>query len=532
MKSIKAPAGQARFAALSCRKLSALLLSLVLLLLSLVSCGDKQPDDLTVERRLPTKEITLGYIKADSLNPYTVTTLANSVLLPLMYDSLFDVTARLEPVPSIALSYESSGTKLAVSIDSGVHFSDGSLLTVEDVMYSFNKAKNSSRFSEELACINSVQKTGEHTCVFNLKNENPYAVCLLTFPIVKNMTAESDDSLPIGSGKYVLQSDERLCHNSLHSADILDVGAIRLHPMSGDENIRHLLDLGTIDAFVYDLSGSRVSAALTNKTTVARNRFLFMGINSQNYTLAIPNVRRALSFGVNRSELADSVFSTMLRPAYTPFSPDWTVFDSIEKSNNNALDYNSATAVLEEEGFTDALPSGVRSGVHGVLDYSLLVNQGNDYRMNVAESIRSSLRKLGVNINIKALPYAEYLTALSEGNFDLYLGEVLLPADGDLSVFFTSNKAAAVGIAASSPAREAYHEYRGGSLSVESFLADFNADMPFIPLGYGSDLLVCSRRIKQNDAPIYINDALSGIVAWSVSLPTEEGTAETISNLG
>ena len=53
--------------------------------------------------------------------------------------------------------------------------------------------------------------------------------------------------------------------------------------------------------------------------------------------------------------------------------------------------------------------------------------------MTAARYIAQSLSLLDWKIAVQALPWADYLTALQTGDFDLYFGEVRLTADWDLT---------------------------------------------------------------------------------------------------
>ena len=97
-----------------------------------------------------------------------------------------------------------------------LQFANGNAVTAEDVVYSCNKARSTSRFSAGLANIASVSGD-KNTVVFQLKTADPLFVNLLDFPIVKKDTGDQD--LPIGSGRYVAQMTEttaKLVYNTKH----------------------------------------------------------------------------------------------------------------------------------------------------------------------------------------------------------------------------------------------------------------------------------------------------------------------------
>ena len=69
---------------------------------------------------------------------------------------------------------------------------------------------------------------------------------------------------------------------------------------------------------------------------------------------------------------------------------------------------------------------------------TLLVNAENSFKVSVAEYIAASFTAAGVPTEAKVLPWEEYLSALSSGEFDFYYGEVRLGADWDLTALLST----------------------------------------------------------------------------------------------
>ena len=84
------------------------------------------------------------------------------------------------------------------------NFSDGSPVTTQDIIYSFNEAKESFAYSSRLANFESIVAANDVNLVVTLKESDPYAANCLTFPIVKK---GSNIDRPLGSGRYVLSEE-------------------------------------------------------------------------------------------------------------------------------------------------------------------------------------------------------------------------------------------------------------------------------------------------------------------------------------
>ena len=86
--------------------------------------------------------LTLLYSSADTFNPYTAATDINRQLCRLLYEPLLKTDNSYNISYSLAQSAEVKGKECTVSLKSR-YFSDGTALTAEDVVYSFNLAKKS-----------------------------------------------------------------------------------------------------------------------------------------------------------------------------------------------------------------------------------------------------------------------------------------------------------------------------------------------------------------------------------------------------
>ena len=163
----------------------------VVLLLSICGCAQSEgggdnldnpsakPDD-----KLASQTISLLYSYSDSFNPYLAKTSANRAIASLLYDSLVMTDNNFEPVNVLASSVEIDNKTCTVKLKTAT-FSDGSAVTADDVVYSYNTAKASARYTHNFYEVASVSVLDTKTVVFNLSQCDPYFANLLTFPIVK-----------------------------------------------------------------------------------------------------------------------------------------------------------------------------------------------------------------------------------------------------------------------------------------------------------------------------------------------------------
>ena len=105
------------------------------------------------------------YLQGETWDPITCADGAQQTLGALLYESLYTLGTDFLPQPCLAesASYDAESYALTVTVRSGVTFSDGSTLTAWDVVAALRRAKESVRYGQRLAEMDSVSYLGEST---------------------------------------------------------------------------------------------------------------------------------------------------------------------------------------------------------------------------------------------------------------------------------------------------------------------------------------------------------------------------------
>lgn len=432
-------------------------------------------------------QITLPYSQSDSLNPFFATGVENSALAFLYCQPLFEVKSDYSAEPVLAESYSIAENRISVTLKSAL-FSDGSAVTARDVVYSFNLAKQSPAYSSRLAKVESALSVGSDVS-FAFTSPDIFGVNLLSFPIVKSGTGSSADSVPTGSGVFMLTGDEVMTLNP-NSQVISTINTVYLYNVKQLQYITNELQIGNFNYLFEDFSEGQYKSIVAENKTITLNNLVFLGINSGDALLSSAPLRTAIYYAINKENVSAGAFQGYSKAANTPFNPDLFMLDGVDLPSVNG-DKEKCLSILKKTGFNLFNAAGVRTNGRQALSFSILVNADNKFRTAAAYKIADELQSVGIGINVEAVDSATYQQRVATGSFQLYLGEVKLTENLDLSVF--KDTAVGVGIDKNSKFFESYNLFRQGGIGIAEFAESFYDDMPFVPICYRAGMAAYSK---------------------------------------
>ena len=146
-----------------------------------------------------------------------------------------------------------------------------------------------------------------------------------------------------------------------------------------------------------------------------------------NPIFANAKVRQAISMSINRQKIASETLLSYAVPVWHPFNPSYFELSGTDIPSD-IYSLQTALVTLDETEL-------VLNGETRCQPLNLLVNSNNSYKLNCAKRIKEDLSGIGIPVNVIALTGQDYDLSLSSLNFDLFLGEVRLPANMDISIF-------------------------------------------------------------------------------------------------
>lgn len=471
------------------RRISALTIALSLLL-SLTACGgqgdssqgsasDAAPaaSDQSSGGASAAQSFSLGYYKGEGLHPYTCSNTTNQNLMGLIYEPLFaiDQTFATEPclaksctiqVTSASGSEEEKDTegdasetgtegdetdqkdaskeekkkeqprsKIAgkttctIQLRDDVTFSDGTSLSAEDVVYSLEQAKGKgSIYRERLSDVTSITASGSTTVVIEINAADAAFDSLLDIPII----SRSGGSNPIGTGPYVFNTKKGKAVSMTRNTNwwqegTLPADTITLYAADDSDMMIFGFGSGSISMVNTDLTGTNALSYTGDYNVVdyPTTSMLYVGCNTHSGPCQNQSFRQALYYVFDRDTLATKMLSGHAEPTVLPVSPKSKLYDE-KLAETYAWSEETAKKKLADGHYYNQT-------------LKLIVNKESAFKTAFAEEMKKELEAIGIKVQVEALAWDEFADALDERSFDLYLGEVKLKSNFDLTAVIGSN---------------------------------------------------------------------------------------------
>ncbi len=402
----------------------------------------------------------LAYQLSYGLHPYRCVSLNNRVILSFLYEPLFAVDSSFSPVPVLAESYfvSDDGMTTTVTLKSGARFSDGAPVTAADAAYSINSAKDSDYYGNRLNCITSAVAQDDRTLVLTTRTAYGALPVLLDIPIIPVDQAEED--VPLGSGPYVFLDNTTLERNESwwqDTAPLVDFPFITLTHATTAADIRDNFEYENVNIVLSDPN----SAAYVNfhndyelwtgNTTIMQ----YIGYNLGSNVFSNYGLRGAITYAIDRETIVTENAGGFAQAAVLPAAPQADCYD-VKLANTYSYSLPKFYDRLESASVEDMDADGVLDLYVTSLGYAvscsgtMIVCSSSYQRVQAATAVVNALNELGFRLTLKSLDYDEYASALANGNFDLYYGEVRLSPNFDLSPFFRSGGSLSYGYLADS----------------------------------------------------------------------------------
>jgi ABC-type transport system substrate-binding protein len=367
--------------------------------------------------------------------------------------------------------------------------------------------------------IETVTLADDYTLRLKMKTPGRAALYFMTFPV--RPQDMSDFSQPAGTGPYKVDAmgeEIRMSVNENWWKVPPYIQSITAKPVGGpSEKLEGyesgLLDLVTTD----DIATNKLEATGESQTVdYLTNYYDCLVPNLFDESMKNDDVRKAISYAINRRLIISTVLLNHAVAAEMPISPLFFGFDT--EYNKYEYDKTMAKKLLTQAGYTTD-----GSGAGNVLTLTMIVPNvvGEEYRVESAREIAGDLSEVGIVCNLEELAPEEYATRLESGTYNLAYVSYYLDQNMDISFMFAPDGPENFGHVASdelntaiTACNEALSET--DMISAYDMLENyFMEKVPQIGLYFRMNSIIADTTIMGISAP-YENHIFSDISEWSV----------------
>lgn len=486
---------------------------------------------LPEESEAPTAEpeypeaFSLPYQSNQTLDPVTCGEGFQETAASLLYEPLFTLNASFQPegVLCESMEWDEAGLVCTLTLREGATFSDGSALTARDAAETLQRARESERYAYRLRNVAAVAANRAGKVVITLTAPNRGLAALLDIPIVKWTTA--GEPVPTGTGPYRLVSESGgaflQAREDWWQQKRLPAETIPLVPAKDQETALYLFSARRVELLPVDPTDDpSLTSGKARSTGQPTSVMQFIGFNTaEGRIFSDPRLRSIFSQGINRETLVHAKLVDLALAAQFPVSPLSPLYPGgLEKTYSEASVEGELKKAGQDTGETRAL--------------TLLVSEGNAFRNACARFIAEELSLLDWDIQVAELPWEEYLAALEAGEFDLYLGEVRLTADWDLTDLVGTEGALNYGGYTNEATDQLLLEFAGAedrTAAAQRLMSNLQTNMPIVPVCFKNYAVLTHPGVVEGLSPAPGN-IFRGMENWTIhlkELPAEEPEAAT-----
>ena len=427
------------------------------------------------EPSLPKKGGTLSIPipQLDTVNPLLTQSKELISFFGLIYEGMFKLDENLRPIPALVDKWKATGDGKVwtFQLKKGIKWHNGMELTAEDVKFTLeilrdNPEAANSYYGQCLlknANIVSVEIAEDNPYVVVVTLSQPVVnVCaLMTFPILPKSVYQSlgtvaenqiDMGLLVGTGPYKVdiqgsdgEKRVKLVRNPQWWGEEPYIDSIIAKIYQDNEEERRAFENGEVD--LLDTHVLFAEKYATKRDTrlyrYLTQNYDFIGINfRRNTPLSDRKVRQAIAYGLDRKDIISRVYFNNSLSVDVPIPLDSWLYSQ----NSRMYDYQPEKAIeiltslgwsnLDEDEFLEKMEGDEITE----LSFTLIVDEDNSIRKDVAKIIQQQLSLIGIRVELKFIPKDEIEEVLQKGDFEAILSGYNLDYSGNLDFIFHSSQ--------------------------------------------------------------------------------------------
>ncbi len=405
-----------------------------LIILFLFSCGKKETYKLK-EKYID--KPAYGDILIDSsigepatLNPVLASDSASHDIIGLIFNGLVKFDENLKIIGDLAEKWDISkdGKIITFYLKKGVKWQDGVEFTVRDVKFTYDSFMNpqvKTAYRSLFEPIKKIEIIDDYTLKVYYKFTFAPALQYWGTAIIpehllkdKDINTAEFNRNPVGTGPYrfykwetTQQIELTANKNYFEGQPYISKYIYRIIP---DQSVQYMellagsIDMMTLTSELYAKEAAKEEFLKNfNKYAITSFSYVYIGYNLLNDLFKSKNVRKALSYAINKDEIITGIKRGLAKKITGPFIPGSWAYDE----NTESYDYNpeKAKEFLYKEGWK-LKEDGYLYKDGKKFEFILLTNQGNKEREEIATIVQQQLNKIGIKVNIRILAWSTLIT--------------------------------------------------------------------------------------------------------------------------
>ena len=345
----------------------------------------------------------------DHLDPYLSAATDTASMMDNVFDGLLDTDESGQLIPALAKEYEISNDGLTYTfwLNEGVLFHDGSELTAEDVVYSYEKLaglNGEEPLLSKFEVVKSVEATSDYEVVVTLKEKDSAFLARNIVAIVPK-DYEQQSTKPIGAGPFKFKAYKvgqeliLVKNEDYYQKDkVPKIDEVQFKIMSDQESAILAMQAGDIDV-IPGITAQGLNQLGDSVETVSgpQNMVQLMAMNHDVEPFNDVRVRQAINYAIDKDVIIETVAEGKGTKLGSNMSPAMAIYYEEGLEDYYTYDIEKAKQLLKEAGYEDG--------------FTMELTVPSDYQFHVdtAQVIAEQLKDINIHTEIKQIDFSTWL---------------------------------------------------------------------------------------------------------------------------
>lgn len=373
----------------------------------------------------------------ESLHPLFARQAQTRNLLSMVFEPLITFDENMEPAACLTESwkYNEEDNTWVFKLRNNVHWhGDLGEVTASDAAYTVNSilANPESVFYPSVSYFVSSAEGYDTTLVIHPKVNSYLLVYAMNIPVIpeKYYSGKNKNTkdAPMGSGCFNVESlsvssETKMTLTAFEKwwKKLPNISRVEATGYSSTKDIMEAFTSGNLDCVPTSVRTTEIYEILdgVNKQNYLSRNYLFLGFNLSRGITANVDFRKAIAYGINKTDIINNVYLTKASGTEQPLYND----SSLTSAKVTMYDHNVTRAKEFLVGLEDTDSDGRLEYRGQNINLTLaVVNDTEDpVRIEAAETVKKNLESLGIGVTINGLTSDEMKSAAAKKDFDLIL---------------------------------------------------------------------------------------------------------------